>query len=655
MKRILVAVAILVLVAVGALVALPMMVPAEKIRNELVAQVKAATGRDLAIQGKVAVSVFPALSVEVTNVALSNPAGFTTRDLVRLGAVDVKLKIMPILSGRVEVDSFVLVDPVVSLETDRQGRTNWTFETAAAKDATRPGDPAPPASGGAPLSDIRLGDVRIVNGRLTWLDGKTGAKQEVSEINLAVQLPGLDSPLAAKGGLTWQGKTVDLGLDVAKPRALLDGKVSEAGVSVAAEPVKLSFKGQLDAGRGGIGGDLDLAVPSIRALVLWTTTKPLEASGSGLGPLSVKGKLAAGGGKMSFTQATIAIDAIKAAGDVAVDSSGARPSIKGRLDVETLDLNPYLPSEEKGVAAAKPGTPAAAKARADWSDDPIDASGLKAVDLDFALSVQAIKVRAIQVGRSAMKLAIIKGHMTADLTELALYQGSGRGRLGVDGSAPGVGLDAAFTLKGLKAEPFLKDAAAFERLDGTAAMDIQISGKGRSQRQLVSDLDGKGQVAFTDGAITGINLAAMVRNAATAFTDAGAAQKTDFAELSGSFVIANGTLSNKDLALKSPLLRVEGAGTVDLPKRRLAYRIEPKVAATLEGQGSTDAAGIMVPVVVEGPWDNLSYRPDLAAMAKQGVGKVVEGVLSGKGPTSLLPPAGGGGGFPLDPRKLFGR
>jgi AsmA protein len=52
----------------------------------------------------------------------------------------------------------------------------------------------------------------------------------------------------------------------------------------------------------------------------------------------------------------------------------------------------------------------------------------------------------------------------------------------------------------------------------------------------------------------------------------------------------------------------------------------------------------MVPVMVEGPWDNLSYRPDLGAMVKEGVGKAVEGALSGKLPSV--------GGFPT---KLFGR
>ena len=92
--------------------------------------------------------------------------------------------------------------------------------------------------------------------------------------------------------------------------------------------------------------------------------------------------------------------------------------------------------------------------------------------------------------------------------------------------------------------------------------------------------------------------------------------------------------------MKAPVFRISGAGTVDLPKRSLNYRIEPKVAATLEGQGGKDAAGLMVPVIITGPWDNLSYRPDLAAVAKGAAAQAVKGALDGKLPS--LPGLPGG-------------
>jgi AsmA protein len=661
MKKLLIALGVVTVLLVGAVLALPALVPADKIKDEVVAGVKSATGRDLSIQGKVSVSVFPALSVQVGNVALANPPGYSAKDLIRLGAVDVRLKLLPLLGGRIEVDSFVLVDPVIALETDRQGKGNWVFDTPAAKPATKTEGAAKPAPAGgatttAAPADIRLGDVRLSNGRLIQIDGKTGARLEISEINLQVALKSLDQPLAATGGLSWNGKAVALELGVDSLRAVMAGEASKTALKITSDPVAVTFGGTAKGGATpGIDGDLDLKVPSVRGLAAWAGT-PITMAGSGLGPLAISGHLAASATQVAFTKANIAIDAIKSQGDVTVALGGARPAIKGRLDVETLDLNPYLPPEGAqagGPGAAKPA-PAHAQppAKSGWSDDPIDASGLKAADVDFALSCQAILVKAIKVGKSALRIALHDGKLVADLTELALYKGAGQGRVALDGTQPGVGLDATFQLKGLQAEPFLTDAAGFDRLSGTGNFDVAVNGRGKSQRQIVSSLGGKGGLGFRDGAIRGINLAAMVRNVATAFTGgAGSDEKTDFAELGGTFIIVKGILSNQDLALKSPLMRVEGKGTVDLPARALNYRIDPKLVASLQGQDGGSAAGITVPVLVTGPWDNLSYRPDLEALVTQNVqnaGKVVEGLLGG----------GKGGGSPVDainPLKLFGR
>ncbi|ARJ67944.1 hypothetical protein WV31_00445 [Magnetospirillum sp. ME-1] len=662
MKKVLVAVGVLIVLIIGALIALPALIPADRIQSEVVAGVKSATGRDLSIQGKVSVSVFPSLSVQVGNVALANPPGFTTKDLIRLGAVDVRLKLMPLLGGKVEVDSFVLVDPVITLETDRQGKGNWVFDTppgdkpAAAKPADKASDK--PAAAPSGPSDIRLGDVRITGGKLTQIDGKTGAKQEVSDINLQVALKSLSEPLSAKGSLVWNAKKIELTLGVVSLKALMDGQSSALDIAVASEPVKLGLKGNAKGGAApGVDGTLDLNVPSIRNLAAWAGS-PITMAGNGLGPLAISGKLAAAPGQIAFTQASIAIDAIKAKGDVTVNTSGSRPNIKGRLDVDMLDVNPYLPPEGAspkggdGKAAAGGGGAQPAKAQQGWSDDPIDASGLKAADLDFSLTCAGILVKKIKVGKSALRLVIKDGRLAADLSELALYQGAGKGRVALDGSQPGVGLDAAFQLKGLQAEPFLTDAADTDRLSGTGNFDVAVTGQGKTQRQIVSSLNGKGALTFLNGAIKGINLAAMARNVATAFTGGSAsAEKTDFAELGGTFTIVKGILTNNDLALKSPLLRVEGKGTVDLPQRSVNYRIDPKVVASLEGQGGGNAAGIVVPILVTGPWDNLSYRPDLEALLKQNaqnVGKAVESLIPGTGGGKA--PAEG-----LNPLKLFGR
>ena len=117
-------------------------------------------------------------------------------------------------------------------------------------------------------------------------------------------------------------------------------------------------------------------------------------------------------------------------------------------------------------------------------------------------------------------------------------------------------------------------------------------------------------------------------------------------------MIRNGIVTNNDLALKSPLLRVTGAGTVDQPRRTVTYRLDPKLAATLQGQGGAgNVGGLDVPVIVEGRWDALSFRPDLEALAKGAAGKAVTNVLKGQGLPQIIPK---GLPLPVNPGKLFG-
>ena len=582
MKKALIAVATLAGLLIVAVLAAPFLVPAEKIKAQAVEQVKAATGRDLIIDGKLSVSVFPSLAVRLGGVSLSNPPGFKAKDLVRLDGVDIKVKLLPLLSGDLEVDSFVLDHPVINLEVDAQGHADWEF--AAPASPTPPTKPAakPPetkaaetkAGGAVPLTDLKLGDIRISGGKLVYADAKAGTSDTVDAIDLQLSLPGFGQPLAVKGGLTLHG-----------------------------QPMTMSIAGRLTAEHG----------------------------------------------RYALAQAALQFNAIKATGDFSVDVGNAKPAIKATLDVDMLDLNPYLPPDStEAKPAATTGAGAGAGGKQDWSDDPIDASGLKAVEADLTLKTGGLKVRKLEVGKSRLDVALHGGKLTVDLAEMDLYKGQGKGRLAIDGAQPGVGLDATFALKGLQAQPFLAAAAGFERLEGTGNVDLQVAGRGHSQRQIVSALGGKGAVSFTNGAIRGINLASMLRNVTTAFTDNGGDQKTDFAELGGTFTIASGIVSNQDLALMAPLIRVGGAGTVDLPKRTLNYRVEPKVAATTQGQGGQkDVGGLSVPVIIEGPWSNLSYRPDLAGMAGN-VGQAAKGLVE-----KALP--GGASGLPINPGALFGK
>ena len=633
MKKFLLILLAVVVVLIAAAVAVPFLLPMETYKQQIEAQVQRATGRALAIEGPLDISVLPRLAVTAEGVRFANVAGSPRPDMVRLKGLQAELKIWPLLRGSVEVDRFVLVEPEFELEIDAAGRPNWALDAPEAGGAQQAEAPQQPAtttgqSGGGmrlPITELKLGDIRIENGTLALSDARSGTERRVEAINLDVDLPDLRSALAAQGSLVYQGKPVELALAVERPLALAQGGSSPVRVSGKGPDLALTFDGAVDnAATPHAAGAIDVNVTSIRALAAWLG-QPIAFEGEGLRTFRLSGKLDGAPTRIALNDAKLALDAIEGQGEVVVDLSAQVPEVTGRLALGAVDLNPYLPPEPAGAQTAGGAAPAppegqSGAAPAGWSDEPIALPPIGGANVNFALSTGPLKMRDLQLDRSQLALRVAGTHLAVDVQEIALYGGRGSGQLDlqvVDGTPR---ISKQFRLEGLQALPFLTAAADFQRLRGTANAELSLQTQGRTQRQMVENLGGTGKVAFHNGAIVGINLAAMARNVTAAYQGnaIGGERATDFAELSGSFNIRNGVLTNDDLWLQAPVLRVAGRGQVNLPPRTLDYRLDPKAAPTLEGQGGTrEVAGVLVPVIVRGPWDDLTFAPDLESVARR--------------------------------------
>ncbi|MFN4353352.1 AsmA family protein [Parvibaculum sp.] len=613
MSRLIAILAGLLILIVAIIVAVPFLIPMETYKNQVASIVKEQTGRDLRIEGDIGLSFFPNIAISIEDVGLSNASWAKEKEMAAMKEMRAALKLLPLFSGNVEIDSFVLIDPVIRLEVRRDGTPNWQFETATA--AAAPAEPAAgggSGSSGAGVSGFSLGEVSIKNGRASYTNAQTGSAFEASEVNVDLALPGLDQPFLADGSLVWNGDRIAIDLKADRPRALTEGGETPVVLAVQTPKLKSNYAGALKA-LGGLAfaGDVKLDVTSVRELAAWAGN-PMPA-GDGFGPLSLAGKASGSGNTYRFTDARIAFDGMNATGNLTVDTGGARPNLRGNLDVDRINVNTYLGESAGGGSGGGSGG-----GDEGWSTEPIDLSGLKAVDMDFDFSTKEILFQQIKIGESALKLRLANGVLNANLSRLNLYQGAGAGTLTVNGAGATPQIAANFKLAGLAAEPFLTDAADFKRLQGATALDLAVTAAGRSQRDMVSALNGNGSVKFTDGKIKGINIAQLARNvfsAATTGWQSGGAQDTDFSEMGGTFTITNGVLKNDDLRLLSPLIRVTGAGTVNMPPKTLNYRVEPKLVASLEGQGASGAAqGIEVPILITGSWSTPRFAPDLASM-----------------------------------------
>ena len=629
MKKIVLGIAAVLAVVIVAAVAVPFLIPLDTYKNQIREQVRTATGREVTLAGDISLSLLPSVRLSVADVAFANADWAEEPHMAELDRLRVAVDPWALIGGEVKVERFVLDKPVIHLAVNAEGKGNWVFAGAGA--GTAPEEeaaaPAEGAGGGLGLADLRLEDVRLIDGRVTYADAATGARYEITGVNLTLALETLDAPFHAEGAVTYNGETIEVDLDTGPPRDLMDGKRTDLALSVDGAPLTLSYDGSLtNAPPRRLDGTLDLRIPSLKDLAAWAGS-PIEAAPGTLETFELAGEVTAKGDTYAFAANTLKLDKISGQGKVGVNLAGARPALTGNLDLAALDVTPYMPPPTEGAApegesqaddGAEAGAAEAGAAEAgasEWSDDPIDLSGLKAADVDFDIASEGIKAREITVGSSKLSIVLNDGRLQADLAELNLYEGQGEGRVVVDGQGEVPGLQARFDLRDVQAHPLLRDAAGFERLEGTGAIRFDVAGAGRSQKALVNDLDGEGAIQFRDGAILGLNLAQMLRNVGGAFKRTEETQKTDFAELSGTFTIENGLLRNDDLLMLNPLLRVRGAGQADLPARTVNYRVTPKAVATLEGQGGdAERKGIAVPVIVEGPWHDVAFRPDLKGM-----------------------------------------
>jgi AsmA protein len=661
MKKILIALAVLVVVALGVVIALPFFIDVNAYKPTIEAKAKEALGRELKLNGPIKLSLWPNIGVEASDVHLANVAGGQAKDVASLKSLVVSVKLMPLLSRTVEVDSFVLNEPVINLEVDKAGKPNWQFGDQKAP------APKPGAAGGAPAGALKLGDVRLVNGRLGYANLQTGDRQQLEQINAKALLPDMDSPFKLEGSAVWNKEKVDLNLGTGPLSKLQAGQSTPVKAKLASKNLTLEFDGNATVKdtATAASGAVSLETPSIKDLAAWAG-KPLQnAQPNTMGRLSIKGKLALAGKKLDFTDAKIAVDAINAQGALSVDAGGAKPFVKGNLDVDKLDANPYLGPEQP----AKPA-PAGQAGGGEWSDEPIDVSGLKTFDADLAASAGQVIFRKMKTGKATVKLAVKDGRMALDLgvPKPGLYQGEGTVNVVVNAGPTPASYEVKAKLAGLQAQPFLVDANDTDRLSGQLAADVDLNARGMTQRQIMSALAGKGGVKFTDGAIKSIDLGGIARQienmaSATGELDlkkmggsfgamfgGGTTEKSDFSELGGTFTADKGVFTNKDLALKSPFLRIAGAGTLTAPSRTWDYGLKLEPVATRQGQGGAAGSGGGLTVQCKGPWLEFSgCAPDFMGLAQglmKSMGGAFKGIIPGLGGAGAAGAGGLGGALP---------
>jgi AsmA protein len=496
--------------------------------------------------------------------------------------------------------------------------------------------------------------VRIIDGTLRYADALSGAREEVKGLTLDIAMPTLAAPLSARGSLTWRGEAVAIDGRLSTLAALAADRPAALKVTLEGKPLNLSYDGALRIpGDVELDGALAAKTGSVRALAAWAGA-PLGA-GSGLGPASVDGLLKVAGKTTTLNDANLGLDGATATGSISLDTGRARPFVQANLQVSEIILDRYLGTAGDGQRAAptpsptaSPATsaPAAAGPRsiddllrgttaepsskrgpqvrgfsqsAGWSEDLIDLTALGAVDVDARIAAGRFVHRDLHLGATRGHLGLANRVLKVTIDDMQLYEGRGRGVVTLDASAQAATIGANLSVDGISALPLLKASSGFDWLAGRGRLALALAGRGQTERQIVETLNGRIDLALTDGAVIGYDVGAILaglQQGRLRGTERNIAEKTEFKELAGAFIVANGIAQNNDLRLTSPHLRMTGIGKIDLPRRTLDYTTRPKlaVAAQVPGVMSIDVSKLDIPVRIAGPWEKPQVSADVGGV-----------------------------------------
>ncbi len=665
----------LLLLIVAAAIIVPLVVDPNDFKDEIAQVVESKTGRALAIEGDLGLSVFPWLGLEIGPTSLSNAPGFSEAPFAQMDAVEVRVKLMPLLRKELEMDTVLLKGLRLSLEKNAQGKTNWEDLAAAPAEEAAPAPEEEPSAEQLTLASLAIGGVEVSDAGVIWDDQQAGARYEVSGLNLRtgaiapgqavpVELelvvnsaqPKLSGPLAFAGTVALSDDSQTVTLTDAKLETDLAGDPlpggqlkSELGfdtsLNLEAQTLALSdlvlkalglqVEGQLN-GTGVLG---DAVFDGQFRVKEFAPRDVIKALGQAVPEVSDPAvlsraeaalKLAATKDSVRLSDILIKLDDSTIKGDLKV-ANFAKPAIRFGLHLDQIDVDRYLPPQSD----QPPATPTTAAAP---GPQLIPVDTLRGLDVDGEFTIDKLKAVQLRSTDIRMKLLAKGGVVRLHPASAAMYQGKYQGdiKLDVRGKQPKISMSES--LDGVQVGPLLKDLTGEERLTGKTQASANLTTSGQTPDEFKKTLNGQVSFAFTDGAVKGFNLVTMIRQAKAKLkgkprpAQTGPDQ-TDFSSITGTANVTNGIVRNRDLMAKSPLLRVEGAGDVNLPQESLDYLVTAKVVGSLEGQGGKeleDLKGVPIPVQLSGTFAEPKYKIRLDKALKESAEKKIQKKLEKK-------------------------
>jgi len=545
-------------------------------KGEIEKRVKEATGRTLKFHGDIEIAFWPALGAKVGKLTLSRRA--SEHDFASIDGAQVAVALLPLFSGEVLVDEVRVNGLKASVIRAKGGKFDFEDLLGAAGGVAKP---AP--AGAAPAGKVKfdIAGIQLTDGTFVYLDEGSGQRLELDDVLLRTGRIAEDVP----------------------------GKLSLAAHVRGKKPM-IDLKVELD-------GNYRLS-PAREEYALTGMTLGVNGAAAELTRIALK---VTGDAHARLAKEAVDADLVVKFDDTTVKAKlgmtgFSSPRYQLQADIDRIDLDRYLVAQKD----AKPAPSAGPKVAVDV---PVDLSALEGLRADGKLSVGWMQLMGLKLSEFKAELRAANGRADIAPHSAKLYEGTLQGAMTL--AARGNSIALKETLSGVAIGPLVKDLMDRDALEGRGNVTLDLTAAGPTVNALKKALAGTARVELKDGALKGINLTEVLRKTRAAFGSKSAqqaasdtAQRTDFSAMNASFAIKNGVAHNDDLDVRAPLVRVGGAGDIDIGNSQLNYVAKASVVATSKGQGGADLdhlSGLTIPVKLTGSFDAPKYEIDYRSIA----------------------------------------
>ena len=663
-KIILSIIAAVVFLIIIAIFTLPFFIDPNNFKAEIAAAVKDKTGRDLTLTGELKLSIFPWLGITTGKMTMGNAAGFQDQLFATLEESDIRVKLLPLLTKKIEVSRIVLKGLTLNLAKNQQGMSNWDDLTASDVIKTAP-SPSINNNGKQDETEamavLAIGGIAIENAQINWDDQRSGKHLLIKDVNLNTDKLSYDEPVAVDLTLVvlntetkftesiklTTGLTVNEKLDMfalshgelqtTTVGENIPGKSLKATLTVADATMDMTKQTVKVSGLQLKSTDVTLAAeitgnnindkPSFQGPISVATFSPAKVmkqlgievpvmqDANALNKFAVNFNLLATENSVDFQNLAMTLDDTQINGSTSIKDF-ALPVIAFNLAADVCDLDRYLPPVID--KSSKPVTSPAVALAAGASALPVET--LRKLNVDGQLSLGKLKINSLAMQDIQLSLSAKNGLIKTQQSAKEFYQGSYTGSLSVDMRNKQPALTLNEKIIHVQVEPLLKDVKGQARMSGVIDASAQLQGQGNNAGELKSSLNGSLSFLFKDSVVKGFNLQKIIDHAKALAKESAlpANNKNDqtlFSEITGTATISNGLIENNDLVATATRIHVNGKGNADLNTEKLDYKINTRlIKAKATATEPEQVHDTPINITVAGTFSKPTYTLDVAAL-----------------------------------------